>query len=343
MFTYFRKYIFFLLFLLLPPGVSVAQVTVGFLVPVSGLGDQSFNDITYAGLVKARNEFGFTLVIGQCEAGSLSYRYELENMLDADVDIIVANSYEFVDLIKEYAPKNPEKIFILNDAAVSGLTNVVSTVFSQHEGAFLAGTLAALVTKKDKIGFVGGLNIPVIQSFERGFVEGVQYINKDIEVTVKYLDGDGKTGMGFHNPRLGYAIANAMYDTGIDVIFSVAGLSGNGVIRAAEEHKRYVIGVDSDQDHMAKGYVLTSVMKRLDMAVYTVLSEISGGHVEPGVHYFNLENGGVSLTPMLFSREVVTNEFRYRLQMIKDKIIAQEITVTDVLKESAMLKKKTRK
>lgn len=310
----------------------MAQVSVGFLVPVSGLGDQSFNDITYAGLVKARSEFGFTLVIGQCEAGSLSHKYELERMLDDGVDIIVANSWEFEELIREYAPKNPEKTFILNDVAVSGVANVVSTVFSQHEGAFLAGTLAALVTKTNKIAFVGGMDVPVISSFNRGFVEGVQYINKNIEVTHRYLGGDGETGVGFNNPKLGYRVAHELYDTGVDIIFSVAGLSGNGVIRAAAERKRYVIGVDSDQDHMAKGYVLTSVMKRLDMAVYNVLSKILAGSVVPGIHHFDLENDGVSLTPMLFSRGVVTDEVRYTLQTVKEKIITHKIIVTDTLK-----------
>jgi len=339
MFAYLKNHLFCLFFLLLLPSVSIAQVTVGFLVPVSGLGDQSFNDITYAGLVKARSEFGFTLVIGQCEAGPLSRKYELLNMLDDDVDIIVANGWEFEDLIKEYAPKNPEKIFILNDVALSGLKNVVSNVFSQHEGAFLAGTLAALVTKTDKIGFVGGMDIPIIASFERGFIEGIQYINKDIDVFHRYLDEDGKVGVGFNNPKLGYRVAHELYDKGVDIIFSVAGLSGNGVIRAAAERKQYVIGVDADQDHMAKGYVLTSVMKRMDLAVYTVLSELIAGSVVPGIHYFNLQNGGVSLTPMLFSREVVTDEVRSGLKTVKEKIIAQEITVTDILKVSSTFKK----
>ena len=332
MFVYLKSYIFCLLLILLHPCMSMAQVSVGFLVPVSGLGDQSFNDITYAGLVKARSEFGFTLVLGQCEAGSLSHKYELERMLDDGVDIIVANGWEFVDLVREYAPKNPEKTFILNDEAMSGFANVVSTVFSQHEGAFLAGTLAALVTKTNKIAFVGGMDIPVIGSFERGFIEGIQYINKDIEVTQRYLDGNGKMGVGFYNPKLGYRVAHELYDTGVDIIFSVAGLSGNGVIRAAAERKRYVIGVDSDQDHMAKGYVLTSVMKRLDIAVYEVLSEIFAGSVVSGVHSFNLENYGVSLTPMVFSREVVTDEIRYVVQTVREKIITHKIKVTDILK-----------
>jgi len=253
--------------------------------------------------------------------------------LDAGADIIVANGFEFADLIKEYAPKNPQRTFILNDFGVSDIGNVVSTVFGQHEGGFLAGSLAALVSKTDHIAFVGGMDISVIRSFCVGFEEGARYINKDILISVKYLMGAGDIGTGFDNPALGYSVAHEMYDRGVDIIFSVAGLSGNGVIRAAAERKRYVIGVDADQDNMAKGYVLTSVMKRLDKAVYTVLSGIITSNVASGVHYFNLQSGGVSLTPMLFSREVVTDTVRQQLDKVREKIIAKEIKVTDYLKK----------
>ncbi|MFT5698463.1 MAG: basic membrane protein A [Desulforhopalus sp.] len=332
MFSQLKGIVFGLIILLLSPALSMAQVTVGFLVPVSGLGDQSFNDITYAGIIKARNDFGLTLIIGQCQSGALSHKIEMEGLLAEGADIVIANGFEFEDIIKEYAPKNPGQTFIINDFGISDIGNVVSTVFSQHEGAFLAGALAALVSKTGHVGFVGGMDIPVIRSFFVGFEEGVRYINKDIQLSVKYLQGAGNTGTGFDNPTLGYRVAHELYDSDVDIIFNVAGLSGNGVIRAAAERKRYVIGVDADQDHMAKGYVLTSVMKRLDKAVYTVLSEIITGSVVSGVHSFDLENGGVSLTPMLFSKELVTDTVRQQLDKVEEKIIAGEIKVTDYLK-----------
>jgi basic membrane protein A len=307
---------------------------VGFLVPVSGLGDQSFNDITYAGLVKARNDFGLTLIIGQCQSGPLSHEIEMKNLLDEGAEIIVANGWEFLDTVKQYAALHPDKTFILNDQAVSGVANVVSTVFSQHEGAFLAGTLAAMVSKEHHVGFVGGKDIAVIRSFLVGFQEGVHFIDKETKVSVQYLDGGGNIGTGFDNPVLGYEVAHGLYDTNVDVIFSVAGLSGNGVIRAASERKRYVIGVDADQDHMAKGYVLTSVMKRLDKAVYAVLSDVVSARIVPGVHLFNLENEGVSLTRMLFSQDLVTKEIRQRLNEVKEQIVNKKIVVTNYLEKA---------
>ena len=332
-FPVFKYVLCTLIFLLFLPAMSIAKLTVGFLVPVSGLGDQSFNDITYAGLVKARNEFGFTLVIGQCQTGSLSHKIEMENLLENGADVIVANGWEFEDVVRESALKNPKRLFILNDSALTGVDNVISTVFSQHEGAFLAGALAALVSKSGKLGFVGGKDIEVIRAFQLGFTEGAEYINKDVKVVTAYLDGGGNIGTGFDNPALGYSVALGLYDDNVDVIFSVAGLSGNGVIRAAGERKRYVIGVDADQDYMAKGYVLTSVMKRLDIAVFNVLSEVIAGHaVRGGVRSFDLHNGGVDLTQMLFSREIVTDEIRQRLDDIKVKIITKEIVVSDYLK-----------
>lgn len=325
------NYLFVLACFLFLPNIVLAQLTVGFLVPVSGLGDQSFNDITYAGIVKARNDLGFTLLVGQCQAGPLSHQVEMEGLLEDGADIIIANGWEFTATVKKYAKKNPKKIFILNDQAVTGLNNVVSTVFSQHEGAFLAGALAAMVSKNNHVGFIGGMNIPVIRSFYVGFQEGVDFIGKNTKVAVNYLGGEGDVGTGFDNPALGYKIAHEHYDNDVDVIFSVAGLSGNGVIRAAAERKLYVIGVDADQDHMAKGYVLTSVMKRLDRAVYTVLSEIIGGKMVPGVHAFDLENEGVSLTKMLFSKDVVTDKIQKQLDEVREKIVRKEIVVTDYL------------
>lgn len=317
--------------LLLLPGAAFAQLKVGFLVPVSGLGDQSFNDMSYAGIVKARNDFGFTLIIGQCEAGDLSHDIEMGKLIDDGVDIVIANGWEFAPTVKKHAKKHPEKVFIINDEAVTGFDNVISTVFSQHEGAFLAGALAALASKNNHVGFVGGMNIPVIRSFFVGFKEGVELIGKNTAITANYLGGDGNVGTGFDNPALGYKIAHEQYDNEVDVIFSVAGLSGNGVIRAAAERKLYVIGVDADQDHMAKGYVLTSVMKRLDRAVYAVLEEVVHGRMKPGVHLFDLENEGVSITEMLFSGDIVTAEIRKKLSEVKDKIVKKEIAVTNYL------------
>ena len=327
----FRKLIFlFLLALLLfLPNTVLAQLTVGFLVPVSGLGDQSFNDITYGGIIKARNDFGFTLLVGQCQAGPLSHQVEMEKLLGDGADVVIANGWEFTKIVKASAKKFPEKIFILNDQAVTGFDNVVSTVFSQHEGAFLAGALATMVSKNKHVGFIGGMDIPVIRSFFVGFKEGVNFIDSDTKIAVHYLAGEKDVGTGFDNPRLGYKIAQEFYDNDVEVIFSVAGLSGNGVIRAAAERKRYVIGVDADQDHMAKGYVLTSVMKRLDRAVYTVLSEIVGGKMVPGVHSFDLENEGVSLTKMQFSRDIVTDLIQKQLAEVRDKIVRKEIVVTN--------------
>ncbi|WP_169309101.1 BMP family ABC transporter substrate-binding protein [Desulforhopalus sp. IMCC35007] len=330
-----RKYGFLaLIFLLFLPVASLAQLTVGFLVPVSGLGDQSFNDITYAGLVKARNDFGFTLIVRQCQTGPLSHAIEMENLLDSGADIVVANGWEFADVVKESALENPTRLFILNDWPLTGFDNVISTVFSQHEGGFLAGALAALVTKSGKLGFVGGRDIEVIRAFQLGFTEGAEYISKDVRVVTTYLEGGGNIGIGFDDPSLGYSVALGLYDEDVDVIFSVAGLSGNGVIRAAAERKRYVIGVDADQDYMAKGYVLTSVMKRLDIAVYNVLHEISLGQAVRGLRSFDLDNGGVNLTQMLLSRETVTDEIRRTLDEIKGKIITKKIVVSNYLKRT---------
>lgn len=328
------RVMFLIACLLLVPGAVAAQLKVGFLLPASGLGDQSFNDMSYAGIVKARNDFGFALIIEQCEEGIKSPRIPMEKLIVEGADIIIANGTEFASTVKEYGRKYPQKVFVLNDEAVFGFDNIVSTVFSQHEGAFLAGALAAMVTKSNHVGFVGGMDIPVIRAFWVGFKEGVEFIDKDTTITAHYLAGDSDSGSGFNNPGLGYKIALKLYNNEVDVIFSVAGLSGNGIIRAAAERKRYVIGVDADQDHMAKGYVLTSVMKRLDRAVYAVLKDIISEKKVAGVQSFDLENEGVSLTEMLFSKDVVTDSIREQLTKVRDKIVNKEIEVTNFLTDN---------
>lgn len=326
----------FLVTLLLCPSLGSGETVVGFLIPVSGLGDQSFNDMTYAGLVKAKNELQFTLIREQCpDATVASRKTAMERLLARGARIIVVNGWEFHDQVKEYAPLHQDRYFIINDFPMSGPDNVASTVFGQHEGSFLAGTLAGMMTTTGQVAFVGGMDMPVIRAFLIGFSEGVNHVGRDVRIHEKFL-GTGKDAVsGFNDPGLGYDTACTLFDQGIDVIFSVAGLSGNGIIRAAGDRKRYVIGVDADQDHMAKGYVLTSVMKRLDMATLLLMREVMNGPYNSGVHIFNLKNGGVDLSPMTYTRRLIPPEILQRLARVRQDIIEGKIVVTDHLQKSA--------
>ncbi len=311
-----------------------SETTVGFLMPSSGLGDQSFNDMTYSGLIQAKQRDDFRLIREQCTSVDDSPRLKMEALLDRGADIVIANGWEFTELVEEFAKKNPESLFLLNDIPVTGFSNIVSTVFGQHEGAFLAGALAAMMSENDHVGFVGGADMPVIRAFYVGYEEGVKFIDKNIKISIRFIQESDSSVSGFNNPAVGKREASTMYDQGVDIIFSVAGLSGNGVIRAAAEKKMFVIGVDANQDHMAKGYVLTSVIKRLDTAVDIVLGEIFANKFQAGVRYFDLTSGGVGLSPMEFTRDVVPHEIHKRLLEIQQNIIDGKIMVTNYLNPS---------
>jgi basic membrane protein A len=324
-----------LLFFLLAPAWCAGENVVGFLIPVSGLGDQSFNDMTYAGLIQAKNEYQFTLIREQCDDFSDASREKaMARLIERGAGIIVVNGWEFQDLVTKYAKTNRDRFFIINDFPLPGLANVASTVFGQHEGSYLAGSLAGLMTKTGRVGFIGGMDMPVIRAFLVGFAEGVRSVRADIDIKELFLEGEDSEISGFNNPAVGFEKASSLYDQGVDIIFSVAGLSGNGIIRAAAARKLFVIGVDADQDHMAKGYVLTSVVKRLDRATYLMVQEALEGRFVPGIHTFNLKNDGVSLTAMAFTRHLIPDEVLVRLETARKEIIEGKRKVTDYLVES---------
>lgn len=322
----------FALLLLLLSTASWADRTVGFLVPVSGLGDQSFNDMTYAGLIQARARHDFKLIREQSEDFTEKARVlAMDRLIDREADIIVANGWEYRDVVADYSQRYPERTFIIHDFALEGLPNVISTIFGQHEGSFLAGALAGWMSKSKKVGFIGGMDMPVIRSFQVGYRAGAEYATADIQISEMFLSTAETSDSGFNNPRLGFKTANKMYNDGIDIIFGAAGLSGNGIIQAARQQQRFVIGVDADQDHMAKGFVLTSVIKRLDMATITILDLIFNGKQIQGVYSFGLKEAGVSLSPMTYTRHLIPADIQKKIISLQQKIIDGGIKVPNPL------------
>jgi basic membrane protein A len=219
---------------------------------------------------------------------------------------------------------------VVSDHTAGDHANVAGMMFQAHEGAFLAGVLAGRMTHTDKVGFIGGIDLPAIRSFQVGFAEGVAHANSAARVMVAFVS-TGDDFSGFSDPGKGARLAEDMYTDGVDIIFAVAGLTGNGIIRTAQQMDRYVIGVDADQDHMAKGHVLTSMMKRLDRAAFLEVTRIVQGEFEPGTTYYNLSNGGVSLSPMKYTHHLIPDDVHEFLKATESEIIAGKIQVTDVL------------
>lgn len=298
---------------------------MGLLVGSGGLGDHSYNDMTFSGLGKAQKEFGFKLIIEETNRSATSQSRALLKLFENGAEVIIANGSGLHNLISESAPRYPDKYFIINDFAISGFNNIASTVFAHEEGSYLVGLLAASLSKTGNIGFIGGVDQPVLHTFLKGYKLGAQSVVPGIKTRVAFISPQGDYS-GFANPSRGFEIASQMYLKDVDIIYAVAGLTGNGVIQAAYKHGKMAVGVDSDQDHMAKGHVLTSMIKKLDRSTYLEVSKVMKGEFESGVKYYGLKNGGISLSPMRFTKHLIPEETLKKLKQAEQDIIDGRIT-----------------
>ncbi|NDV23058.1 BMP family protein [Desulfovibrio sp. JC022] len=314
------------LFLFFAMGTAWAdQPVVGFVTGVSGLGDLSYNDMSYGGIRKAQQEFNFKLIILEPEADGKSTEQAFVKLIQQS-DILILVGAQHADMVKKIAPKFPDKKFILSEVPVGGMKNTSSVFFAQGEGSFLAGALAAMTSKTGKIGFIGGTPVPQVRQFEQGYVDGARYAVPEIKVEIAYVTPLGDFS-GFNAPAKGYNMAMGQYKDGVDVVFTVAGLTGNGVIEAARRSDKYAIGVDSDQDSLAKGFVLTSMIKKLDVAAYNELKAVMQGNFKAGPTSYGLKQDGVGLSEMKYTRDKIPAAALKKIDEIRNKIINGEIKV----------------
>lgn len=303
-------------------------IVVGFLLGAGGLGDQSFNDMTYAGLQRARADFGIRIITEEPEANPESQARAMQSLLQQQAQLIVVSGWEFTELVKQTARKHKDIRFLVNDEAVQGFPNVASTIYAQNEGSFLVGALAGWMTETGKVGFIGGMQHETINSFLRGYKQGVQYARPGTHIQVRFV-APANDFSGFENPAKGNRLARQMYAADVDIIYAVAGLTGNGIIDAARRQKKYVIGVDADQDHMAPGYVLTSMMKRMDNATYIEVEKYAKGSFENGVRLYDIKASGISLSPMRFTRKKIPAEVHRKLERVREAVKNREIVVNE--------------
>ena len=271
-------------------GVAVSPVqsqasdySVALIIAQGGLGDRSFNDSAFAGLTLAASELGVTVVPVESadpvgEAESL-----LRTAAEAGFDLVITLEYSHFEPLARIAPDYPDTMFAIVGIEVNQ-PNVISIIFGEHTGSFLAGALAGLVTTDDSIeqtnadaviGTIGGMKSSGIDVFLFGYLQGACAVNPDVEVLIAYAND-------FGDPAKGREMALAMNEQGADVVFQVAGGTGAGVIEAAKDENFFAIGVDSDQDYLAPGNVLTSMLKRVDVAVYDVIERGVTGALEGG-------------------------------------------------------------
>ncbi|MFF7201836.1 BMP family protein [Streptomyces sp. NPDC008141] len=268
---------------------------------IGGRGDQSFNDAAYAGLAKAEKD----LDIKGTEAepsegeGDPDKVQRLTELARAGNNPVIGVGFAYAPAIAEVAPKFPKTTFgLIDDTSKTG-KNIANLVFNEEQGSYLAGVAAAKVTKTNTVGFIGGVETPLIKKFEAGFVQGVKDTNKGVNVKVQYLTQPPDFG-GFSKPDLGKAAAQGQLDAGADVIYAAAGLAGSGSIEATAKAKKWAIGVDSDQYNQKglapyKDYILTSVTKDVAGSVYNLIKSVKDGKPQSGEIRYGLDKDGVGL------------------------------------------------
>lgn len=269
-------------------------VKVGVVFDVGGLGDKSFNDAANRGLLKAKAELG--VQTQYIEPGDGSDRESaLRQRAAAGDNLVIGVGFIFSDDITKLAAQFPDTKFASIDYTLpQGVEktppNLVGLRFREHEGSFLVGAIAGRVTKTKKLGFVGGMKIPLIHKFEVGYEAGVKQVCPDCTVLSGYAGTEPKA---FADPTKGKELALAQYGRGVDIIYHASGKTGDGVFDAAREQKKFAIGVDSDQFHVAPCCVLTSMLKKVDVAVFDTIKQVTENKFESGVHEFGLADNGV--------------------------------------------------
>jgi basic membrane protein A len=280
---------------------SGKKLKVGMAYDVGGRGDQSFNDAAAAGLDKAKSELGIdakeaAAVNGENEAAR---EERLQQLLDAGYDHVVAVGFAYAQAVGKVAKANPDAHFaIVDDASADSKgPNVNQITFAENEGSFLVGAAAALKSKTGHIGFVGGVNVPLIKKFEAGYEAGAKAVNPAIKIDVQYLTQPPDFS-GFGDPAKGKTAAEGMYQKGADIVYHAAGGSGAGVFNAAKAANKRAIGVDSDQAlnpalASVKDVIMTSMIKKVDVAVYDFIKSAVDGKELTGNNVYDLKAGGV--------------------------------------------------
>ena len=306
------------------------DLKIGLAYDTGGRGDKSFNDSAYAGASAAADSLGGEVNELTPNADASNRVDLLTQLADDGKNPVLAVGFAFADALAEVAPQYPDTTFAIVDQSVAdlGLDNATGLLFAANQGSFLGGVAAALKSETGHIGFVGGVESPLIQSFEAGYVAGAQAAKPGIVVDRQYISANGDFS-GFSDPARGKILAQGMFQAGADIVYHAAGGSGQGVFEAASEAGGRAIGVDSDQyetvgDPALQAVIMTSVLKRVDNAIQTFIQDYADGSVKGGTDITNdLKSGGVGLS----TSGGYIDDIKTQLDDFQSKIINGDITV----------------
>lgn len=322
------SYWIFCFTLLSTSSVSLANLKIGLVLDKGGKDDKSFNSAAYQGAMKAKDTLKATVKYVEASDDN-SFEPLLRAFAQKDFDLIIAVGITQADALKKVAGQFPKKHFAIVDADIQA-PNVRSLLFQEHEGSYLVGAIAAMTTKTGTLGFVGGMDIPLIRRFEMGYAAGAKKINPKIKVISGFV---GVTGDAWNNPPRGKELALNQYGGGADIVFAAAGASNFGVFDAAEEKKKFAIGVDSNQNWIKPGFILTSMLKRVDVAVYSACEDVKAGKFTAGVKRFGLENQGIDFSVDEHNKKLMSETVQKKAENLKMEIIQGKIQVPDFYKK----------
>ncbi|MBP6003525.1 MAG: BMP family ABC transporter substrate-binding protein [Pyrinomonadaceae bacterium] len=316
------------------------KIKVGIVFDIGGKNDRSFNAAAWEGVRRAEKDMSVCLY--DVEPGNpTSIEPAMRAFAEKNFDLIIGVGFAQGPIMEIVARDYPNIKFAIVDGVIvdkegKPFPNVASLVFREHEGSYLVGMIAASKSKTGVLGFLGGMDIPLIHKFETGFEEGARSVNPNIKVVDNYV---GVTDGAWNNPGRGKELSLAQIEKGADVIFTAAGNSGLGAFDAVEQYgkdengqaRKFVIGVDSNQNMVKPGFVLTSMVKRVDNAVYNVVQEVLEGRFQGGFHAFGLDKDGVAYAMDENNKGIIPDDVLLKVEEAKKKIIAGEIKVTDAM------------
>jgi basic membrane protein A and related proteins len=313
-------------------GVSAAvpaDIKPAVVFDIGGKFDKSFNEGVSVGAerFKAETKIGYAEfeVTNETQFEQVHRRFAQRGQ-----DPIIGVGFNQASPIERVAKEFPKVHFTLIDGVVK-LPNVQSVLYKEHEGSFLVGLLAAMASKSGKIGFVGGMDIPLIRKFACGYEQGIKYGNPKAELIQNM---SGTTPAAWNDPARGGELAKGQFDRGVDVIYAAAGATGNGVLQAAKDRGKLAIGVDSNQNHLHPGTMLTSMVKRVDLATYESFKTAMEGKWEAGISVLGLKEGGVDWALDQYNEKLITPEMKAKVDEAKADIIAGKIKVHDYMSNS---------
>ena len=310
--------------------VSAGDFKPAVVFDLGGKFDKSFNEGVYNGLEKFKKETGVNYR-GFEVTNATQREQAIRKMAKKGSDPVLGIGFAQGAAIDKVAGEFPQTNFGIIDMVVNK-PNVQSIVFKEHEGSFLVGLLAAMASKSSKVGFIGGMDIPLIRKFACGYEQGAKYANPKVEVVQNMT---GSTPSAWNNPSRGGELAKGQFDRGVDVVFAAAGGTGVGVYQAAKDNGKLAIGVDSNQNYMQPGTMLTSMVKRVDVAAYNLFNDAKNGKFKAGIQALGLAEGGVDWALDKYNKALITPEMQKAVETAKADIISGKIKVHDYMSDNS--------